>query len=754
MGSDAADIDNDGLIDFITCDMRPANNYRSKTLRHETPYTWHYMLNDKKSFIENQMVRNTLQVNNGDGSFSEIGEYAGIDATDWSWSPLLADFDNDGFKDLFITNGVWHPDVFEFDFIHKASMGNAEKMQEMMQADTLARDYFTNYLYRNNGNYTFADKRNAWGFETPVDSRGAAYADLDNDGDLDLVVNNSNALSFIYRNDLNTQNNFIRFKLQYENNLPAWHSTVTIYYNEEKKQMAELNPIRGFYSSSENIIHFGTGNASRIDSVIVKWNNGRLQRLENVSANELMVIQYNAAKTFIQSEAKKQNDFPESLSFIKAQPPKDNYIDFRINPLLPNQYSHIDAPVAKSDLNGDGLEDIVVGGLHDYPATIYFQQKNKQYTTKTLWAADSIYTDAAILIIDIDDDRDNDIYIASGSYRYADGDSLLQHRMYINNGNGIFEKSKNSPPVKVSSTCVSAADIDGDGVKEIFVGGRVKAHRYPETPESFLLRYENGTWKNITHEAAPELKNIGMVSSTVFADFDIDGFADLIVVGEYMRPEFFRNNGKGQLTHFTDSLKFNQQLYGFWNTLTAADIDDDGDVDFILGNLGENTRWKASQQYPLELYAADFDKNGSLDIISCFYEAEKLYPVKPLNELKTRINGLSKKYFKHSLFGNATVEDMFGKEALQQALHYNAHETASGILYNEGNNVFTFKKLPAQAQWAPVNTLEYNPNTKTLLLKGNFNYAEIERGKYRAAKQIFLKGLLKNCFKVIQVNNK
>jgi enediyne biosynthesis protein E4 len=259
MGSDAADIDNDGLIDFVTCDMRPANNYRSKTLRHETPYTWHYMLSGKKSFIENQMVRNTLQVNNGDGTFSEIGEYAGIDATDWSWAPLLADFDNDGYKDLFITNGVWHPDVFEFDFIHKVEPGNTEKLMATMQADTIAREYFTNYLYRNNGDYTFADKRNDWGFEMPVDSRGAAYADFDNDGDLDIVVNNSNAISFIYRNDLNTKNNFIRFKLQYENNLPAWHSSITIYYSGDKKQHVELNPIRGFYATSENMLHFGIG---------------------------------------------------------------------------------------------------------------------------------------------------------------------------------------------------------------------------------------------------------------------------------------------------------------------------------------------------------------------------------------------------------------------------------------------------------------------------------------------------------------
>ncbi len=750
MGSDVADINNDGLLDFVTCDMRPVGNFRSKTIRYETSYTWQHLYHDKVNFIADQSVRNTLQLNNGNGTFSEIGQYAGIDATEWSWSPLLADFDNDGFKDLFISNGVWHDRAYQYDFIHLMdsfrNLPEPVNFYEMFQHDTLIPEHFKNYIFKNNGDFTFSNKQTEWGFEKPIDSRGAAYADFDNDGDLDIVVNNSNGISFIYRNNsekINPQN-FLRVALKHENNLPVFHSTVTIFYDNGKMQFSEMNPIRGFYSTSEAMLHFGLGTTQKVDSLIVRWNDGKIQKINAPEINKTIMLLHQNALT--ESNVKKPitKTIFEPSALINFKHQQDDWTDFLINPLLPNQYSQLGPAIACGDLNGNGKDDFITGGSQNELAYIFFAEDSGGFRKENFLSEEKKYNDMGILLFDIDNDGDLDLYMASGGYRFPEGHQNLKHRLYLNDGNGNFSAADNLPAIFASASSVTACDFDKDGFTDLFVGGRVTSHEYPLPPKSYLLKNMGGKLVDVTDDVVPELRNIGMVTASLWTDFDDDGWFDLIVVGEYMQPEFFRNNGKGNLERVTDKLSFGQSLKGFWNSITGVDIDNDGDTDYILGNLGENTRWKATPTQPLEIFAADFDANGSLDIIATYRENGKRYPTKPLDVYKTRISGLAKIYYKYAMFGNATIEDMFGKEKVEKAFRLEAHETASGILLNEGNGKFTFKKFPAQAQWSPVFGLHADDfdgdGFADVLLTGNFHHPEIERGKYTALNGLFLKG--------------
>lgn len=586
MGSDAADINNDGLIDYFECDMRPVGNYGCKTIRYETPYTWYELSKDKNNFLENQFVRNTLQLNNGAGlPFSEIGQLAGVDASEWSWSPLLADLDNDGLKDLFISNGVWHPKAFEYDFVHhimaQQKIDNKITAIEYLKADTLVADYFKNYVFKNNGDLTFQNKQMQWGFEKPIDSRGSAYADLDNDGDLDIIVNNSNAHSFIYEN-LNTENknHFLRIQLLHPKNKPTWHSTATIYYNKGKQQFVEQNPIRGFYSTSENILHFGLADVNAIDSLLIKWHDGKTQLLKNIAANQLLTINYENAifqkveKPSIPSLFKKSN-------LISWKDKADNSKPFINNPLIT-----------------ETIED----------STIQLSFQNNQFTIEKKY-------------------------------------------------NPLYQTNNINP--------------------------------------------------------------------------------------NYYQPPHLP---------FHNKPNYNQNMQGFWNCITPADIDNDGDMDYLLGNLGLNTRWKATQTHPLKIYFGDLDNNGSQDIVATHFENDKEYPNKPLDVYKSRISGLAKKFYTYDLFGKATIQDMFSATQLANATVFEAYETRSGLLLNEGNNQFVFKPFNNEAQLSPIFSIvaeDFNRDGYIdILATGNQHGIEVERGKYTASNGLYLEGNGKGNFMV------
>lgn len=756
MGIDAADITNNGLIDFMISDMRPVGYYRQKTVKYEKLFEWNSMA--PHSDISKQQVKNTLFINNGDLHFSEISEMINTDATDWSWSVLLADFDNNQYKDIFIANGYYYQKFFRydtplfFDSVRRKwpEMSDIDFLIKLQEIDSVTDPVFKNYFFKNNGNLNFENVSSLWQEEFEMNTRGASYADLDNDGDLDLVLNNSKEKAAIIENKSNEKSaaNYLRIKLTDNNNRCLLHSKINIYYSiggQSKMQMQELQPCRGFYSNSEDILHFGLSKQSRIDSLIVTWPLGKKTLLKDIAANQVLEIQYPSEDKLVTNERKPKNKIyreekTDGLDFTYLE---NDFNDFIENPLLPQMFSREGPAVAIADISRNGLDDIVISGAAGKKTSIFYQFEKGKFNidTSSILKHEYWQEDGAILVFDYDSDGLNDIFIASGGYEKASEDSFYTHRIYRNLGNGKFQKEDILPDINSSASIAKLTYLDDDSSKAlIFIGARVEPKKYPATPNSYLITYQNGKFVDVTEELAPELMKIGMVADATWTDFDNDNKADLVVVGEYMSPQFFRNSS-GTFNNVSNELLPNENLSGFWNCITPGDFNKDGKTDYILGNLGLNTRYKASEEYPLEIFAADFDDNGYTDVITAYYEKGKLYPVKPLNTLKNRINGFSKKYFKHADFASKDLYSIFDSNTLNNALHLKAHTTASILLQNNGSGKFIIKQLPIPAQIAPIQdalVIESNKQTDILLV-GNFYPAESERGAYTASNGLILR---------------
>ncbi|MEX2590181.1 MAG: FG-GAP-like repeat-containing protein [Chitinophagales bacterium] len=594
----------------------------------------------------------------------------------------------------------------------------------------------------------FSDASRQWFKNKPLNTRGAAYADLDNDGDLELIFNNSKQYSVVLKNnsrELNdTTTNYLRVKLDAGNKFSILHSKVKIYYNDEM-QLQELNPCRGFYSSSEHFLHFGLDEVEKVDSLIVTWSNGKQTKLKTIHANQLLEVNYLEDELRAKPAENKPNSpfqIAEIPGLIDYQHRENDYLDFEQNLLLPQLYSRFGPYMAKGDISGNDLEDIIIGGAAGYPTEIYYQISSGVFRNDTTTLAGEKWKeDAGIAIFDINGDGMNDIYVASGGNEKAHGDDFYNHRYYLNKGKGKFQKYI-LPQINTSASVVRPGKIDNQTF--VFVGGRVKAWEYPLPPESYLLVYEDGAFTDGTDKFAAGLKNIGMITDAIWTDFNGDENDDLIVVGEYMSPQFFQYvNGK--LVNKTSEIFPVDTLSGFWNSIVAGDFNNDGKQDYVIGNLGLNTRYKASASYPLEIFAGDLDDNGSLDVITaCYYEDSVLYPTKQLGPLKKKINGLSKKYYRYSDFGKASVYDVFGMENLESAYHLKAHTTASIYLQNSGDGKFDVKILPVWAQVAPIMdmlVLDFDKDgNQDIVVVGNFYHSEVERGQYTAQKGLILKG--------------
>ena len=760
MGNDVADINNDGLTDIFTLDMLPEDNRRQKLLL--TPDNYEKFNENLRSGFYYQYMRNMLQLNNGNGTFSEIGQQAGVSNTDWSWSALLADYDNDGWKDLYVTNGYYR-DYTNLDFINYMNdyvkeKGRLQREDVMELIKGMPSSNVTNYIFQNKQGSSFQNNNQIWGISEASNSNGAIYADLDNDGDLDLVVNNINQPAFVYQNQsqkLNS-NHFLQLQLIGEaGNTQGLGAKIKIF-NAGEVQSLEQNPSRGYLSNVSFNLHFGLGNAAKADSLIITWSSGKVQKLYNVNANQLLTLsEKNAVDKSLPVKAAAKW-FTETTSNIKCANIDNSMNDFNRQLLLISQFSYSGPCIAKYDLNNDSLEDMLIGGAAGEATRIFMQQKNGSLVLKNIPAfeQDKKYKDAAITVFDANGDGKPDIYIASGGFdNLTPTDSLLQDRLYLNDGKNNFIKTNSLPDIRGSKSCVKIDDINGDGAPDIFVGGRVVPGRYPEPPESYILINDGkGNFSDQTEKICPELTKLGMVTDAAWVDLDLDKKNELVIVGEWMPVTVFRQEN-GKLVNATSRF-FDKAYPGWWNNITVGDFNGDNRPDLIIGNMGLNTQFKADQKEPLEMYYSDFDNNGSVDPIFSFYIQHKRYPYITKDELGAQLPVMKKRFFTFKSYADITMEDLFQQDELKNAGHLSADHMATTCFINNPSGKFTTTALPNEVQYSPVytiNQLDFNKDGKTdLLLCGNNSHTKIRLGKFDANYGALLEGDGKGNFKYIK----
>jgi len=751
MGNNVADVNNDGLPDIFTLDMLPEDNRRQKLLFAPDNYE-KFDLTVRTGFYH-QYMRNMLHVNNGDGTFSEVGQLAGIANTDWSWAPLFADYDNDGWKDLFVTNGYVR-DFTNMDFM-KFMGGYVQGRGRLMRDDVLAMvqqmpaSQVANYLFRNNGDLTFSNVGRPWGVAHTSNSTGAAYADLDNDGDLDLVVNNTNQPAFVYRNEAGQQlgHHYLKVRLAGKGRNPLGLGAKVWVYADGNVQYQEQMPSRGYQSSVSPVLHFGLGKATGIDSLRIVWPAGNVQVVRGVKPDQLLALREREATGPYRPAP------PPAPAFVAATPPvpyvhpANTFNDFKRQPLLVNPLSFAGPCLVKADVNGDGREDLYAGGGGGRPGSLYLGQPNGRFVPKPqpAFAADRLREDAGAVFFDADGNNTPDLYVASGGYHdYQPDDSLLHDRLYLNDGKGNFTRSPSAlPPLAGSKGCVKAADVNGDGHTDVFVGGRVVPGRYPETQPSYLLLNDGkGRFTDATAALAPALRRVGMVTDAAWADLNGDARPDLVLVGEWM-PITVLLNTNGKLEDRTGTY-FAGPYRGWWNKLLVEDLNGDGKPDLVAGNQGLNTQCRVSDREPAELVYKDFDDNGAVDPMLCFYVQGKSYPYVTRDELLDQLSVMRTRFPDYKSYADATLERIFTAEELQGASRLKANFLKTALFLADGSGKFRESPLPLAAQAAPVFTitaLDYNRDGhRDLLLCGNVNRARLRFGKSDANYGLLLRG--------------
>jgi hypothetical protein len=746
MGNDIADINNDGLADIMVLDMLPDEENIRKQSGGEDDYEL-FQLKLKYGY-NYQFVRNTLQLNLGGGLFSEIGLLSGVASTDWSWSPLLFDVDNDGWKDLFITNGIYRR-ANDLDYVKFLTGGN-RNFPEKDNSKVSNKELYekmplypnVNYLFKNNGDLTFTNKAKEWGFNTRSYSNGSTYADLDNDGDLDLIVNNINEKAYIFKNssEKKPDNHFISVVLKGNGmNTRGVGARVTLYCGGQK-QTAEQSSTRGFLSATSDVLHFGLGTAEIIDSLIVRWPDLSEQKIKKIAVNKTIVLNISDAakpsEEIVQVKKKMKIISPVQIKGLEFRHKEDDYVDFFRESLIPHSLSAEGPALAVGDVNGDGLQDLFAGGAKGQPSILLVQQEDGSFKSLDVPLLKECYLDAVdAVFFDADSDGDNDLYIVRGGNELLSGDLLLTDLFLINDGKGGFTGA-GLPLMSHNGSCVRPGDFDGDGDNDLFIGSRSVPGGYGFSPIQYLLENDGlGHFKDVTVEKTSGLKNAGMVTDAIWMDYDLDGDQDLIVTGEWMKVCIFRNDN-GHFSDVTASAGLDNTS-GWWNCLAVADINSDGAPDLIAGNLGLNSMLKASVKEPVEMYINDFDNNGSIDQIICSYQNGISYPFASLDELSTQIAGLEKKYPKYSDFGGKTVRDIFGKEAIDQSTVKSAVLFESCLFLNNGNGKFNISKLPVEAQFFPVHGIIIrdldNDGKQDLMLTGNDYLTNPSYGRYDAS---------------------
>src|SRR5215204_2410438 len=758
MGNDVADVNNDGLQDIFTLDMLPEDNRRQKLLMGPDNYA-KFDLNVRSGFYY-QYMRNMLHVNNGNGTFSETGQFAGVSNTDWSWAALMADYDNDGWKDLFVTNGYLR-DYTNQDFLfymnnYVKEKGRLKREDVLEIVKQMPSSNVTNYIFQNSKTGGFENKSHDWGLDQPSNSNGAVYADLDNDGDLDLVVNNINKSAFIYQNEAQkiNGNNFLQVRLTGETpNTFGLGASVKIFAGGQT-QVLEHNPARGYLSSVSSTLHFGLGAVEKVDSLIITWISGKEQAMNNIPANTTIEIQ---EKDGIHNSSHKTifSWFAEIPSPIPFRDSSINMNDFDRQALLTARLSHNSPCMVKYDLNGDQREDVIIGGSGVLPTQIYLQESNGRFKRINIAAfeRDNAFEDADIAVADINGDGHADIYIASGGYgQFKEDEPLLQDRLYLNDGKNNFIRSAGLPDMKGSKSCVSIEDINGDGAPDIFVGGRLVPGKYPEPPKSYILLNDGrGRFTDRTDVICAELRKPGMVTDAMWVDLDLDNRKELVVVGEWMPILVFKNE-KGKLINVSNQF-FEKNYTGWWNKIVIGDFNSDQRPDLIIGNMGLNTQFRASEKEPLEMYFKDFDNNGSVDPVFSFYIQHERYPYLTRDELLSQLPALRKRFSDFKSYADITMDELFGAEELKNAGHLVASYMMTTCFINQSGGKFIVSELPKEAQYSPVYAIEimdYNgDNASDILLFGNNKHFKIRLGKFDANYGTLLRGNGKGNFKYV-----
>ncbi len=763
MGNDLVDFNNDGWTDLFTLDMTAEDNFNIKASMgsmNELLYTTLLDLGEHA-----QYMYNTVQVNNGVSEnqkvphFSDIAQITGISNTDWSWSPLVFDMDHDGLKDLFVANGI-KGDLINVDYLSFRNRMFVDYSEGKVDKNT----YFTNileqlpdrqksdYFFRNQGEISFENMNDVWVDELLTCSNGTSYADLDNDGDLDIVINNSGGSSIIYENQASDLNlgNYLQFKLKGPEGNPMGIGSRIMVDQEEGTQMVEQYLTRGFQSSVSPVLHVGVGVTESVPEVEIIWPDGKSQRLKDIHTNQTLMLAYEEADQEFAHGTEQTRQFQDvtgelNLSHLHEE---NAFNDYERESLIPHRMSTLGPALAVGDVNGDGSDDFYVGGAIGSSGKLYLQSKEGfALAHPEPWSGDLRMEDMKAALFDAEGDGDLDLYVVSGGNEYDQGSPLLRDRLYVNDGTGRFEKSSDAlPDIRESGSCVVPGDYDGDGDLDLFVGGRQKPGRYPEPVSSQLLRNESRDGKiqftEVSGEVIPDLENLGMVTDALWRDLDGSGTLDLVITGEWMSIRIFSNSGSG-FQNISESSGVSEDV-GWWNCIQAADFDRDGDLDLVAGNLGLNYKYKASAENPFEVYAKDFDNSGTFDIVLGYYDCETLYPVRGRTCSSHQMPFIKQKFPSYNDFGAASLVDVYGQENLEAALHYKATNFATSYLENLGNGEFRFHTLPNLAQISSVNRILVSDvdhdGHLDLVMGGNLFGSEAETTRNDASIGLYLKG--------------